>query len=155
VAAAGYLTIAELSSRSGAAPSALRYYEDIGLICAERTGGNQRRYPRYMLRRIAFIKAGRQLGLSLREIKDALDKLPAGRAPTRAQWSRVARLWQSRVDERIAELQQLSDTLGGCIGCGCLSLRTCALYNPEDSAADLGAGARWLLGDEPPEPREP
>lgn len=153
-ALAGYLTIAELSARSGAAPSALRYYEDLGLICAERTGGNQRRYPRHMLRRIAFIRAGRQLGLSLREIKAALDRLPAGKAPTKAQWSRVARIWQSRVDERIGELQQLSDTLGGCIGCGCLSLRTCALYNPQDSAGGLGAGARWLLGDERPEPAE-
>jgi MerR family transcriptional regulator, redox-sensitive transcriptional activator SoxR len=145
-----YLTIAELSARSGAAPSALRYYEDQGLISAERTSGNQRRYPRYMLRRIAFIRAGRQLGLSLREIKAALDTLPGGRAPTKAQWSRAARSWQARIDERVAELQRLSTTLGGCIGCGCLSLRTCALYNPQDSAAGLGAGARWLLGDTSP-----
>jgi MerR family transcriptional regulator, redox-sensitive transcriptional activator SoxR len=149
-APAGYLTIAELSSRSGAAPSALRYYEELGLIRAERTAGNQRRYPRYVLRRIAFIRAGRQLGLSLREIKAALDTLPRDKAPTKAQWSRAARTWQARIDERVVELQRLSSTLSSCIGCGCLSLRTCALYNPEDSAADLGAGARWLLGDEPP-----
>jgi MerR family transcriptional regulator, redox-sensitive transcriptional activator SoxR len=148
-----YLTIAELSARSGAAPSALRYYEDLGLIRAERTAGNQRRYPRYMLRRIAFIRAGRQLDLSLREIKASLDTLPDGKAPTKAQWSRAARAWQARIDERIAELQRLSSTLGSCIGCGCLSLRTCALYNPEDSAASLGAGARWLLGDDPDECR--
>lgn len=147
-----YLTIAELSARSGAAPSALRYYEDQGLISAERTAGNQRRYPRYMLRRIAFIRAGRQLGLSLRDIKAALDTLPDGKAPTKAQWSRAARTWQARIDDRIADLQRLSDTLDGCIGCGCLSLRTCALYNPEDAAADLGDGARYLLGDERPEP---
>jgi MerR family redox-sensitive transcriptional activator SoxR len=147
-----YLTIAELSARSGAAPSALRYYEDQGLISVERTSGNQRRYPRYMLRRIAFIRAGRQLGLSLRDIKAALDTLPDGKAPTKAQWSRAARTWQARIDDRIADLQRLSDTLDGCIGCGCLSLRTCALYNPEDTAADLGDGARYLLGDERPEP---
>jgi MerR family redox-sensitive transcriptional activator SoxR len=149
---ASYLTIAELSARSGAAPSALRYYEDQGLITAERTSGNQRRYPRYTLRRIAFIRAGRQLGLSLREIKKALDTLPGGKAPTKAQWSRAARAWQARVDDRIADLQRLSDTLDGCIGCGCLSLRTCALYNPEDAAGHLGNGARYLLGDERPEP---
>jgi MerR family transcriptional regulator, redox-sensitive transcriptional activator SoxR len=149
--AAADLTIAELSARSGTAPSALRYYEDLGLIRADRTAGNQRRYPRYMLRRIAFIRAGRQLGLSLREIKAALDTLPDGRAPTRAQWARAARAWQARIDERVAELQRLSATLGSCIGCGCLSLRRCALYNPADTAARLGSGARWLLGDELPE----
>src|SRR5580704_8336303 len=119
------LTISELSARSGVAPSALRFYEGLGLITATRTAGNQRRYPRHTLRRIAFIRAGRQLGLSLREIKAALDTLPAGRAPTRAQWARAARAWQARIDERIAELQRLSDTLDGCIGCGCLSLRRC------------------------------
>ena len=146
------LTIAELSARSGAAPSALRYYEELGLIRAERTSGNQRRYPRYMLRRIAFIRAGRQLGLPLREIKKALDTLPGGKAPTKAQWSRAARAWQARIDERIADLQRLSDTLDGCIGCGCLSLRTCALYNPDDAAASLGDGARYLLGDDRPDP---
>jgi MerR family redox-sensitive transcriptional activator SoxR len=150
--ASRYLTIAQLSARSGAAPSALRYYEDLGLISAERTTGNQRRYPSYALRRIAFIRAGRQLGLSLRDIKTALDTLPDGRAPTKAQWGRAARTWQARIDARIAELQRLSTTLGSCIGCGCLSLRSCALYNPQDTAARLGAGARWLLGDEPPDP---
>jgi MerR family redox-sensitive transcriptional activator SoxR len=131
------LTIAELSARSGAAPSALRYYEEKGLIGAQRTSGNQRRYPRHTLRRIAFVRAGRQLGLSLREIKSALDTLPTDKAPTKAQWARAARAWQSRIDERVVELQRLSSTLGGCIGCGCLSLSTCALYNPDDSAARL------------------
>jgi MerR family transcriptional regulator, redox-sensitive transcriptional activator SoxR len=149
-APARYLTIAELSSRSGAAPSALRYYEEVGLISAERTAGNQRRYPRHVLRRIAFIRAGRQIGLSLRDIRAALDTLPDGKAPTKAQWGRAARTWQARIDERIAGLQRLSSTLGSCIGCGCLSLRTCGLYNPQDTAASLGAGARWLLGDESP-----
>jgi MerR family transcriptional regulator, redox-sensitive transcriptional activator SoxR len=146
----GQLTISELAARSGAAPSALRYYEALGLITAERTTGNQRRYPRHMLRRVAFIRAGRQLGLSLREITAALERLPAGKAPTRADWGRAARLWQARIDAQIADLERLRSTLGDCIGCGCLSLRRCALYNPLDSAASLGQGARWLLGDDPP-----
>jgi MerR family transcriptional regulator, redox-sensitive transcriptional activator SoxR len=145
-----FLTISELSARSGAAPSALRFYESEGLILAQRTSGNQRRYPRYMLRRVAFIRAGRQLGLELREIKAILALLPTDRAPTRAEWGRAARTWQARIDSRIAELQAMSRTLGSCIGCGCLSLRRCALYNPQDAAASRGAGARWLLGDEPP-----
>lgn len=149
-ALASFLTISDLSRRSGVAPSALRYYEDMGLITAERTTGNQRRYPRYMLRRVAFIKAGRQLGLTLREVQAALDTLPAGRAPTRADWSRAARTWQARIDQRVAELRRMSATLGSCIGCGCLSLRRCALYNPGDTAAELGPGARWLAGDDPP-----
>jgi MerR family transcriptional regulator, redox-sensitive transcriptional activator SoxR len=144
------LTISELSARSGAAPSALRFYEKLGLISASRTAGNQRRYPRHMLRRVAFIRAGRELGLELKEIQASLSRLPADRAPTRKEWSRAARSWQARVDARIADLQRLSETLGSCIGCGCLSLRRCALYNPQDTAARNGPGARWLLGDEPP-----
>jgi MerR family transcriptional regulator, redox-sensitive transcriptional activator SoxR len=144
------LTISELSARSGAAPSALRFYESLGLISASRTAGNQRRYPRHMLRRVAFIRAGRQLGLELREIQASLDLLPGGRAPTKKEWSRAARNWQARIDAKIAELRRMSDTLDSCIGCGCLSLRKCALYNPGDSAAEHGQGARWLLGDESP-----
>ena len=145
-----FLTISELSARSGAAPSALRFYESLGLISAARTTGNQRRFARHMLRRVAFIRAGRQLGLELREIQASLALLPADRAPTRAEWSRAARQWQARIDARIAELQRMSETLGSCIGCGCLSLRRCALYNPQDAAAQFGQGARWLLGDESP-----
>jgi MerR family transcriptional regulator, redox-sensitive transcriptional activator SoxR len=144
------LTISELSARSGAAPSALRFYEKLGLISASRTAGNQRRYPRHMLRRVAFIRAGRELGLELREIQASLARLPADRAPTRREWSRAARSWQARIDAKVADLQRLSETLGSCIGCGCLSLRRCALYNPQDTAASHGPGARWLLGDEPP-----
>src|SRR5207245_2726133 len=132
---------------SGAAPSALRYYEELGLIAAERTSGNQRRYARHMLRRVAFVRAGRRLGLSLAEIKVALDRLPSGKAPTKADWSRAARMWQARIHDKVAELERLSDTLGGCIGCGCLSLRTCALYNVDDEAGSRGPGARWLLED--------
>jgi MerR family transcriptional regulator, redox-sensitive transcriptional activator SoxR len=145
-----FLTISEVAARSGTAQSALRYYEDLGLIRAERAAGNQRRYPRHALRRIAFVKAGRQLGLSLAEIKKVLDSLPANKAPTRAQWSRAARLWQAEIEAKIAALQRMSATLTGCIGCGCLSLRRCALYNPGDCAADLGPGARWLQGDDSP-----
>lgn len=146
---ARYLTISELSARSGAAPSALRYYEELGLIQAERTAGHQRRYPAHVLRRVAFIRAGRQLGLPLRDIGAALARLPAGKAPTRAEWSRAARRWQETIEERIAELDRLKSTLSSCIGCGCLSLRRCALYNPDDVAAQRGPGARWLLGDDP------
>jgi MerR family transcriptional regulator, redox-sensitive transcriptional activator SoxR len=144
------LTISELSARSGAAPSALRFYESLGLISASRTAGNQRRYPRHMLRRVAFIRAGRQLGLELREIQASLDLLPGDRAPTKREWSRAARTWQATIDAKIAELLRMSQTLDSCIGCGCLSLRKCALYNPDDSAAHRGQGARWLLGDESP-----
>jgi MerR family transcriptional regulator, redox-sensitive transcriptional activator SoxR len=145
------LTIGDLVARSGVAASALRYYEELGLISAERSVGNQRRYPRHMLRRVAFVRAGRQLGLSLEEIRDALATLPDGKAPTRADWTRAARLWQGKLDEKIAELQRIRSTLTDCIGCGCLSLRRCSLYNPEDTAARRGPGARWLLGDEPAE----
>ncbi len=146
----GYLTISQLSARSGVAASALRFYEQLGLIQAERTAGGQRRYPTYMLRRVAFIRAGRQLGLSLNDIGVALARLPSGKAPTRADWSRAARMWQAEIAARIAELERLKSTLSSCIGCGCLSLRRCALYNPGDIAAQRGPGARWLLGDEPP-----
>ena len=144
----GYLTIGELAARSGVATSALRYYEALGLIHAGRSAGNQRSYPRHMLRRVAFVRAGRQLGLSLTEIRDAMAMLPQDKAPTRANWTTAARTWQSRLDEKIAELQRIRSTLTDCIGCGCLSLRRCALYNPSDTAAGRGPGARWLLGDE-------
>ena len=150
MASRSQLTISQLSARSGAAPSALRYYEQLGLIQAQRTSGQQRRYPPHMLRRVAFIRAGRQLGLSLSDIGAALGRLPAGKAPTRADWSRAARTWEKGIDAKIAELERLKSTLSSCIGCGCLSLRRCALYNPDDVAAQRGPGARWLLGDEPP-----
>jgi MerR family transcriptional regulator, redox-sensitive transcriptional activator SoxR len=143
------LTIGELAARSGVATSALRYYEARGLIAAARTGGNQRRYPRAALRRVAFIRAAHEVGLSLDEIRDALDLLPADRNPTKRDWQRLSAAWRRRLDERMAALAQLRDDLDGCIGCGCLSLRKCRLLNRDDAAAAKGTGARYLLGDEP------
>jgi MerR family redox-sensitive transcriptional activator SoxR len=138
------LTIGQVSGRSGVAPSALRYYEQQGLIAASRTGGGARRYPRTVLRRLAFVRAAQNVGLSLSEIRDALATLPDGRPPTARDWARLSRGWRERLDEQIAALVQLRDGLDSCIGCGCLSLGTCALSNPGDVAASSGAGARWL-----------
>jgi MerR family redox-sensitive transcriptional activator SoxR len=138
------LTIGDAAARAGMAPSALRYYESQSLIAAERTAGGQRRFPRSVLRRLAFIRAAQNVGLSLDEVRDALATLPAGRTPTRADWQRLSRTWQTRLDEQIAGLQKLRDGLTGCIGCGCLSLRSCALSNPQDELAAEGPGARFL-----------
>ncbi|MDM4721817.1 redox-sensitive transcriptional activator SoxR [Micromonospora sp. WMMA1363] len=139
------LTIGQLAERSGVAPSALRYYERLGLIRAARTGGNQRRYARAELRRVAFIRISQQVGISLDEIRAALDSLPASRTPTPADWARLSRAWRDRLDERIRLLGKLRDDLDGCIGCGCLSLRRCTLYNPGDELGGEGAGARLVL----------
>lgn len=144
------VTIGEFARRAGVAESALRYYERLGLISSERTAGRQRRYARAMLRRVAFIRAAQTVGLSLAEVHAALATLPDERTPNKADWNKVSAAWIRRIDERIAELEQLRATLNSCVGCGCLSLRTCRLYNPEDTAATRGAGARWLLGDAPP-----
>ncbi|MGA5702677.1 redox-sensitive transcriptional activator SoxR [Peterkaempfera bronchialis] len=150
------LTIGELSARSGLATSALRYYEELGLIHAQRTSGGQRRYPRATLRRVAFVRAAQQVGLSLEEARRALATLPENRPPTAVEWAGVAAAWQDRIDAQIADLQRLRARLGDCIGCGCLSLRKCGLYNPDDTAARTGAGARYLLGEEaPPPPASP
>lgn len=138
------LAIGEVAARSGMAPSALRYYEDQGLISATRTPGGARRYPRSVLRRLAIIRAARNVGLSLPEIREALDTLPSGRPPTAADWARLSGGWRDRLDEQIAALARLRDGLSSCIGCGCLSLEKCALSNPGDMAAAEGAGARWL-----------
>ena|SRR6188474_3161794 len=142
--AAGHLTIGELSARSGVAPSALRYYEDEGLIQAERTTGNQRRYQRVTLRRVAFIRSAQRVGLTLDEIAEALATLPAGRTPTKADWSRLSKGWRPRIDAQIERLERLREKLDGCIGCGCLSLRTCSLNNPDDEVAGRGPGAVYL-----------
>jgi MerR family redox-sensitive transcriptional activator SoxR len=139
-----HLSIGELSARSGVAPSALRYYEEVGLISAERTSGNQRRYLRPTLRRVAFIRAAQRVGLTLDEIAEALDTLPRDHAPTKADWARLSRSWRPRIDAQIERLERLRDKLDGCIGCGCLSLRTCALNNPRDEVADRGPGAVFL-----------
>jgi MerR family redox-sensitive transcriptional activator SoxR len=139
------LTIGELSARSGVAPSALRYYERLGLISSTRTGGNQRRYERSMLRRVAFIRVSAQVGVPLEEIGAALAELPAGRTPTRADWTRLSRAWRSRLDEQIALMERLRDRLDGCIGCGCLSLKTCGLYNHGDELAEQGPGPVRLM----------
>jgi MerR family transcriptional regulator, redox-sensitive transcriptional activator SoxR len=147
---ANRVTIGEFAQRAGVAASALRYYEQLGLISSERTAGGQRRYPRVMLRRVAFIRAAQAVGLSLAEVRTALAKLPDERTPNKADWNKVSATWIRHVDERISELEQLRATLNSCVGCGCLSLRTCRLYNPEDTAATRGPGARWLLGDTPP-----
>ena len=138
------LSIGEVAARSGLAASALRFYEDQGLITATRTPGGARRYPRTVLRRLAVVRAGRNVGLSLPEIRAALETLPAERPPTTTDWARLSSEWRDRLDEQIAALVQLRDGLSSCIGCGCLSLDRCALSNPGDVAAREGAGARWL-----------
>ena len=140
------LTISEVVERSGFAASALRYYESEGLIEAGRSGGGQRRYERSVLRRLAFIRAAGNVGLSLEEIRDELARLPQARTPTRADWQRITRHWRSRLDEQIAALERLRDGLDSCIGCGCLSLRRCAISNPRDAATGSAdaPGAAYL-----------
>lgn len=141
------LTIGELSARSGVAASALRFYEAEGLISSERTDGNQRRFERAMLRRVAVIRAAQLAGLTLGQIREALAELPDARTPTTADWARLSATWREGLDERIAELERLRDKLSDCIGCGCLSLRSCGLLNAGDHVAARGPGARYLLGD--------
>ena len=138
-------TVGELSKRSGVAVSALHYYESRGLISAQRSAGNQRRYARATLRRVAFIRAAQQLGLGLAEITTALNQLPAQRTPNKADWSRLSAHWRQQLDQRIESLVALRDRLDGCIGCGCLSLKSCRLYNPQDRWAVQGPGAQRLL----------
>jgi MerR family redox-sensitive transcriptional activator SoxR len=142
--ASAHLSIGELAARSGVATSALRYYEELGLLASERTAGNQRRYPRATLRRVAFIRSAQRVGLTLEEIADALATLPAGRTPTKQDWARLSRSWRPRLEAQIARLERLRDRLDGCIGCGCLSLKTCALNNPDDEVAPRGPGAVLL-----------
>jgi MerR family redox-sensitive transcriptional activator SoxR len=138
------LTIGELSTRSGVSQSALRFYERQGLITSRRTDGNQRRYEPVTLRRVAVVQAGKAAGIPLDEIRKALDTLPEGKAPTKKDWERFSRRWRAELDERIETLTALRTRLTTCIGCGCLSLKTCALLNPGDEAARLGSGARYL-----------
>jgi MerR family redox-sensitive transcriptional activator SoxR len=144
------LSIGEVAERAGVTTSALRFYEDRGLITAERTGGGQRRFRRDVLRRVAFIRAAQRVGLSLSEIAAALADLPRGRTPTSADWARLARRWQDRLDERIRLLHELRDDLTACVGCGCLSLTTCRLSNPDDEASEQGVGPQFHLGPDQP-----
>ena len=146
---ADLLTIGEVSRRSGVASSALRFYEERGLIESERAGSGHRRYPRAALRRIAFIVFAQRVGLTLEEIRGELDKLPRDRAPSRRDWARLSSGWGARIDAQLAELERLKHGLSECIGCGCLSLDRCQLANPGDRAARLGAGPRFWIGDAP------
>ena len=148
--AAPTLTIGALSARTGVAPSALRYYEAEGLIRATRGSGGQRRFARDTIRRVSFIRVAQQVGLSLGEVRDALDTLPERRTPTHDDWARLSAAWRPRIEAQIALLERLRDRLAGCIGCGCLSLEACAFLNPGDQAAARGTGARYLLGDSAP-----
>ncbi len=143
----GELSIGEVSTRSGVSQSALRFYEREGLISSRRTDGNQRRYPGVTLRRVALVQAGKAAGIPLERIRVALDTLPEGRSPTKRDWERLSSSWRRELDGRIAALEAIRSRLTTCIGCGCLSLKTCALLNPEDRAADLGPGARYFEGD--------
>ena len=147
-----YLTIGAVAERTGVATSALRYYEERGLITSERTSGNQRRYRRAAIRTVSIIRAGQEVGLSLDEIAAGLATLPDRSTPTKADWTRLAASWRKGLDRRIRELEALRDDLGECIGCGCLSLRSCVRFNPGDRAHASGTGARYLLGDERPSP---
>jgi len=146
---ASLLTIGEVARRSGVAASALRFYDDLGLIRSERSGSGHRRYPRAALRRIAFIVFAQRIGLTLEEIGEELARLPADRVPTGREWARLSRTWTSRIDQRIAELERLKVGLTSCIGCGCLSLERCQLSNPGDRASRSGPGPRYWIGDRP------
>jgi MerR family transcriptional regulator, redox-sensitive transcriptional activator SoxR len=142
------LSIGELSARTGVAPSALRFYEVEKLIHSDRTSGGQRRYAREVIRRVSFIRIAQQVGLSLEEIRAALASLPDNRTPTQRDWERLSSAWRPRLDGQIAMLERLRDRLTGCIGCGCLSLRSCRLLNPGDEAGARGPGPRYVLDPE-------
>lgn len=144
-----FIDISELAARSGLAASALRFYETAGLIECIRSSGNRRRFPRSTLRKVAFIRAAQNVGLTLDAIKSTLDNLPSGRTPTKADWENLSSKWTAMLDEKIAALNRLRNSLSACIGCGCLSLERCVLYNPGDAARAGGFGARYLLGDDP------
>jgi MerR family redox-sensitive transcriptional activator SoxR len=145
----GTIAIGELAARTGVSVSAIRFYEARGLLAPFRSAGGQRRFLRSDIRRLSFIRIAQQLGLSIERVAAELARLPHGRTPTAADWARISRDLRQTLDERIAALTRTRDLLDGCIGCGCLSLRNCALYNPGDRAAALGPGPRYLLGDTP------
>lgn len=141
------LTVSEVAKRTGVAPSALRYYEELGLITAQRTSGNQRRYHRHMIRRISLIKLAKRFGISLESVGEAFAGLPHDRKPTKAEWERISRAWGAHLAARRREIEQLEAELTGCIGCGCLSTSKCRLLNPDDALAETGSGARLLLAE--------
>lgn len=144
-----WLSIGQIAERTGLAISALRYYEAQGLVSPTRNPGGQRRFPRSDIRRLSFVMIAQQLGFSISDIRSQLDQLPRSRTPTQKDWQRISRQFRKHLDRQIITLELMRERLDGCIGCGCLSLRNCALYNPSDAAAAKGAGPRYLLGDEP------
>lgn len=144
------LSIGQLADRTGVAVSAIRFYETRGLIHPIRNAGGQRRFRRADIRRLSFIRIAQQLGFTINEISEHLSRLPDRRTPTKADWTRISKHFRKALDERIETLIKLRDNLDGCIGCGCLSLKKCQLYNPQDSARRHGSGARYLMGDSPP-----
>lgn len=146
------LSVGDVGARAGVATSALRFYEAHGLIRSERNESGHRRYHADVLRRVSFIRTAQRVGLALSEIREALDSLPNHRTPTAKDWERLASSWRPRLDEQIEVLTRMRDQLDSCIGCGCLSLTACGLWNPADAAAELGTGARYLLSDERPVP---
>ena len=139
------LSVGEVAERSGVAVSALHFYEREGLITSRRTAGNQRRFRREVLRRLSLIRIAQRVGIPLAEIREALDSLPGGRTPTRADWQELSERWRADLDDRIHRLQQLRDDFSGCIGCGCLSIDRCGLVNPFDSLGEQGPGPRRLV----------
>ena len=147
--AAKLLSIGQLAARTGLAVSAIRYYETQGLIEPLRNAGGQRRFMRADIRRLSFVQIAQQFGFSIARIRGLLEELPHGRAPTERDWSRIAEVFRTDLDQRIETLERLRDNLDGCIGCGCLSMKKCALYNPEDRIAAKGTGPRYLMGDRP------
>lgn len=143
------LSIGALADRTGLAVSAIRYYEEQGLVHPWRNAGGQRRFHRADIRRLSFVMIAQQFGFTLPQIRAQLDQLPGGRAPTAADWAKISLTFRGHLDQRIATLTKLRDNLDGCIGCGCLSLETCKLYNPDDVAREKGTGPRYLMGDRP------
>lgn len=145
----GNLSIGQLAERTGLAVSAIRYYETQGLVSPDRNAGGQRRFLRSDIRRLSFVQIAQQFGFTISQIREQFDSLPDGRTPTKADWTKISRSFRTELDQRIETLTNLRNKLDGCIGCGCLSLRNCALYNPQDKAAKLGTGPRYLMGDKP------
>ena len=143
------VSIGFLAERTGMAVSAIRYYEQQGLIHAERNAGGHRRFLRSDIRRVSFILIAQQMGFSLEDIRAELDRLPEGRTPTKRDWERISKVMAAALDQKIEALTQTRSRLSGCIGCGCLSLKACKLYNPEDRAARHGSGPRYVMGDDP------